>query len=141
MTQQQSDTIALERLNDTDLAVSVSDPDVRGRRVVDSNGEEIGHVSSLFIDHAERKVRMLELRAGGMLGIGQQHFLLPVESITSVLADTVHVDQTRDHVVRSPAYDPTLVVAPTRVYLEPYFDYYGVEPRWGTGQGSGIGLR
>jgi sporulation protein YlmC with PRC-barrel domain len=137
----QSDTSALEKLKDTDLAISVSDDDVRGRRVIDSHGKEIGHVSSLFVDHTERKVRVLELRVGGLLGLGEQHVLLPAEAITSVAADSVHVNQTREHVVHSPTYDPTLVVAATRLYLEPYYGHYGVAPHWGTGQSPGIGIR
>jgi sporulation protein YlmC with PRC-barrel domain len=139
--QQHSDNIALEKLADTDLIISAPGDDIRGRRVVDSDGEEIGHVSSLFVDETERKVRMLELRVGGLLGLGQQHVLLPVEAITSVGENDVHVNQTRDRVVHSPAYDPALVVATTLPCSDSYYGYYGIVPYWGTDQGHGIGLR
>ena len=136
--QQHSGNTALEKLKDTDLTISAPADDIRGRRVVDSHGKEIGHVSSLFVDETERKVRMLELRVGGLLGLGQQHVLLPVEAITSVGTDDVHVNQTRDRVVHSPAYDPTLVVATTLPCADSYYGYYGIVPYWGNGQGIGL---
>ena len=123
----------LEKLNNTDLTLADSDQDIRNRKVIDRNNEEIGHVSDLFIDQVERKVRMLEVRAGGFLGLGDRHFLLPVDAITSVGKDEVHVNQTRDRIVDSPAYDPTLIVRPPREYWEPYYGYYGFSPYWGSG--------
>jgi hypothetical protein len=60
-------------------------------------------------DAAERKVRILEVRAGGFLGLGDKHFLLSVDAVTSVGEDAVHVNETRERIVHSPAYDPHLV--------------------------------
>jgi sporulation protein YlmC with PRC-barrel domain len=121
----------LEKLSDTDLALADVDQDIRGRKVVDRNGEDIGHVSNLFIDTGERKVRMLEVRAGGFLGLGDRHFLLPVDAITSVGKDDVHVDQTREHILNSPVYDPSLIELPDHEYWEPFYGYYGLPPYWG----------
>jgi len=75
---------------------------------------------------------MLAIRAGGFLGLGDRHFLLPVDAITSVTKGEVHVNQTRDRIVRSPVYDPTLVETPTQEYWEPYYGYYGLSPYWGS---------
>ncbi len=129
MSQSQHTTNAeLDKLSDTGLALADSTEDIRGRKVVDASGSDIGHVSALFIDRGERKVRMLEIRAGGFLGIGDRHFLLPAEAITTVAEDAVHVNQTRDRVVHSPAYDPALEVAPTPEYWRDYYGYYGMSP-------------
>ena len=122
----------LEKLSDTRLTLGDSAQDIRNRKVVDRHGDEIGHVSDLFIDQDERKVQMLEVRAGGFLGLGDRHFLLPVSAITSVSKAEVHVNQTRDRIVGSPAYDPALIVAPTRDYWGPYYGYYGMLPYWGS---------
>jgi sporulation protein YlmC with PRC-barrel domain len=48
---------ALLRLSDTDLKVADSTEDIRGRKVVDKDGKEIGDVDDLMIDDFERKVR------------------------------------------------------------------------------------
>ena len=78
---------AFEKLNVTGLSLADASQDIRNRKVIDRHGDEIGHVSDLFIDQDERKVRMLEIRAGGFLGIGDRHALLPVEAITRVTKD------------------------------------------------------
>jgi sporulation protein YlmC with PRC-barrel domain len=123
----------LKKLIDTDLDIAESGQDIRGRKVVDPQGEEIGHVSALFVDEGERKIRLLEIRAGGFLGIGDRHFLLPVDAITSLGKDAVHVSETQDRVVHSPAYDPTLILAPNVETWEPFYGYYGLSPYWGNG--------
>jgi sporulation protein YlmC with PRC-barrel domain len=123
----------LEKLDDTGLALDDLRQDIRGRKLVDQQGEGIGHVSNLFIDAGERKVRMLEVRAGGFLGIGVKHFLLPVDAVTSVGEDVVHVNETRERIAHSPAYNPHLVQASTREYWEPFYGYYGLSPYWGNG--------
>ena len=123
----------LQHLNTSELTLADEHMDIRDRKVVDVNGDEIGHVSDLFIDPDMRKVRMLEIRTGGFLGFGARHALLPVDAITSITTDTVHVNQTRQHVVTSPVYDPKLVFAPTHDAWEPYYGYYGLSPYWGEG--------
>jgi sporulation protein YlmC with PRC-barrel domain len=124
---------ALAKLSDTGLALADSSQDIRGRKVVDRNEDEIGHVSSLFIDEAEQKVRMIEIRAGGFFGIGERHFLLPVDAITSVDKHEVHINATREHIAGSPTYNPGLLEVPNRSSWEPYYGYYGLSPYWGSG--------
>jgi sporulation protein YlmC with PRC-barrel domain len=126
-------TGALENLNDSELTLEDSHLDIRRRKVFDKHGLDIGHVSDLFIDVADRKVRMIEVRADGLFGIGDRHFLLPVDAIVSVGKDEVHVDATRERVIGSPAYDPALLADPTPKFWEPYYGYYGLMPYWGTG--------
>ncbi|HEY5085820.1 MAG TPA: PRC-barrel domain-containing protein [Gemmatimonadaceae bacterium] len=125
--------IALEKLKDTTLTLSDSSQDIRGRKVIDRHDEEIGHVTALFIDKGERRVRMLEIRAGGFLGLGDRHFLLPVDAITSVAKDEVHVNETRERIVNSPAYDPNLTETPTQESWAPLYGYYGFSPFSSTG--------
>jgi sporulation protein YlmC with PRC-barrel domain len=133
MIHQQTTNSEIEKLSDTGLELEDPGQDIRNRKVVDVRNEDVGHVSALFIDRAERKVRMLEIREGGFLGFGTRHFLLPVDAITSIDAGEVHIDQTRERVVDSPAYDPTLIETPTRDYWEPFYGYYGLSPFWGSG--------
>jgi sporulation protein YlmC with PRC-barrel domain len=121
----------LQKLSDTGLILDDSRQDVRGRRVIDRDGEEIGHVSDLFVDADERKVRLLEVRAGGMLGLGDRHFLIPIDAISSVSEHASHLNATHTHVAGSPVYDPHLVELPTRQYWEPFYGYYGLSPYWG----------
>jgi sporulation protein YlmC with PRC-barrel domain len=124
---------ALQRLSDTDLMLGDTEQDVRGRKVIDRFGHEIGTVSALFIDRPEQKLRMLEVSAGGFLGVGARHVLLPVDAITAIAEREVHVNQSREHVVKSPAYDPSLIERPAAGYWEPFYGYYGLSPYWSAG--------
>ena len=124
---------ALVKLTNTSLALADAGQDIRGRKVVDRHQDEIGHVSSLFIDEAERKVRMIEIRAGGLFGIGERHFLVPVDAIAAVDKDEVHITVTREHIAGSPPYNPDLIEEPTQSNWEPYYGYYGLSPYWGNG--------
>jgi sporulation protein YlmC with PRC-barrel domain len=126
---------ALMRLSDTELTVADSAEDIRDRRVVDRDGEELGEVDDLLIDERDKHVHFLEVASGGFLGIGQTKFLLPVEAITRISDDTVYVNQTRQHIAGAPAYDPDLIhedVVAGRYYGDVY-RHYGYPPYWGPG--------
>ncbi|MBA2469299.1 MAG: PRC-barrel domain-containing protein, partial [Chloroflexia bacterium] len=114
---------ALVKLGDTDLTVADAAEDIRGHTVVDQQGEDIGTVEGLMIDEDERKVRFLRVAAGGFLGIGEKTFLIPVDAVSRIEGDQVHVDRTRDHITGGPSYDPDL--AEQTDIWESSYGYYG----------------
>jgi sporulation protein YlmC with PRC-barrel domain len=124
-------TAALVRLDDTDLTVADPAADIRGRPVFDRNGDDIGDVKSLLIDETERKVRFLEVESGGLLGLASERRLLPVDAVVRVEDGAVRVDQAREHVHGSPAYDPQL--AHDDSYYRDVYGYYGRAPYWTAG--------
>ncbi|HUX86848.1 MAG TPA: PRC-barrel domain-containing protein [Chloroflexota bacterium] len=95
-------TAQIRRLSDSKLTVKHPDEDVRGRKVLDKAGEDIGTVDDLFIGDRESKVRFLRVEAGGVLGIGAKVVLIPVDAITQVTATAVHIDRSREHVAGGP---------------------------------------
>ena len=125
------ETSRLVRLGSTNLTVSDPQEDIRGRSVVDRYGEEFGHVASLLIDEREAKVRFLEIASCGIMGIGEEKFLLPVDAVTRIEGERVMVDQTGGHVAGSPAYDPDLTH--DRGFYDDVYGYYGYPPYWGAG--------
>lgn len=122
---------ALVKLGDTDLTVTDPEEDVRGRTVLDRNGQEIGDVDGLMLDDRENKVRFLQVGSGGFLGIGKDKALIPVEAVTRIDPDHVHVDQSREHVAGSPRYDPDLTY--DTEYWGNVYGHYGYTPYWGPG--------
>lgn len=128
-------------LNDEDLSVGDPAEDVRKHKVIDRDGEEIGTVDDLLVDDAERKVRFLQITEGGFLGIGARKFLIPVDAVTRIDDDAVHVDQQGTHVGAGPVYDPT--VASDEAwrndayrdggYYDGLYAHYGRTPYWGKG--------
>ena len=120
----------LVKLVDTDLTLSNPMDDIRGRKVMDSYGDEIGHVSALFVDQAERKIRLMQVGAGGFLGLGERQFLIPIEDVTRTTESAVHINHSRDHVIKSPDFDPSLTTWRDNDYWNPYYGYYGLRPYW-----------
>jgi sporulation protein YlmC with PRC-barrel domain len=121
-------TAILHSLRDTNLTVADPTEDIRERRVVGKAGEEIGTVDDLLIDERERKVRLLQVKAGGLLGLGETKFLVPVDAITRINDDTVYIDQTRERVVGAPRYDPALTREADWTDL---YQHYGYRPFYG----------
>lgn len=122
---------SLSRLHDNDETISASDEDIRGRMVKDKDGREIGKIEHLLIDDIEHKVRLMEIGAGGFLGLGETKSFIPVEAITRITADEVFISPTAEHVGGAPPYDPDLVAIPSEDYTAVY-SYYGYEGYQGT---------
>src|SRR5258705_3370332 len=112
----------LLRLSDTGLTIADPAQDVRGLHVVDSAEQDVGRVEDLLIDDAEKKVRFLLVGSGGFLGLGEKQVLIPVDAITKITNDRVHINRARDHVASGPAYDPKL--EDERLHAH-YSDVYG----------------
>ncbi len=116
----------------TDAHLTTRDPaeDIRNRKVVDAAGEEIGKVEALLIDDQEQKVRFLQVASGGFLGMGKEKVLIPVEAISKIEDDVVHVDQTRERIAGAPNYNPELV---DDRYYDGLYGYYRFRPYWTAG--------
>lgn len=144
----------LVRLDDTGRTVADPAADVRGRTVLNREGEDLGKVDDLLVDLAgvsaqdqeagrdeaqegaqdsdepDVQVRMLRVEHGGLLGIGAEVFFVPVEAVTSVDEDAVHVDLTRDRVEGAPQYDPE--ITDQADFYQSVYGYYGIDP-WAAG--------
>ncbi len=127
-----SSNVTLYRLSDTEMMVAHSGEDIRGRKVLDSAGDEIGVVDDLLIDDREKKVRFLRVATGGFLGLAATKILIPVDAITLVHTDHIHIDRTREHMSGAPTYDPEIIKL-DQEYLERVYGYYGFGPFWGAG--------
>lgn len=126
-----SQSATLSKLSDTGQTVTPSGEDIRGRTVKDKDGQDLGKVHDLLIDDEEHKVRFLLVEHGGFLGLGQTKSFVPVDAITTITADEVVINHTREHVAGAPPYDPDIVDELT--YPADIYGYYGYTPYWGAG--------
>lgn len=110
--------------------VAGEEEDIREWTIRDADGEELGTVDELLVDEGEEKVRFLQGRQGGVLGIGAETFLLPIDTVTRLDDGVVHVAPDRTSVAGAPAYDPELT---EDRYYEDLYGYYGVGPFWSAG--------
>jgi sporulation protein YlmC with PRC-barrel domain len=119
----------LIKLSDSDRTLKDPSQDLRGKDAYDPNGEQIGTVENLYMDRQTEEVRYLGVGAGGFLGMGEKHFLIPLEAIDDVSDDRVTLNQDREKITGSPDYDPD--AAPTSDYQRGLYDYYGYAyPGW-----------
>jgi len=95
--------IGLVRLGDSDFVPANPENDVRGKDVYDAEEQRIGSLEDLYINWQEREVRLLEVGAGGFLGIGEMRFPVPVEVVTQVAEDRVTIEPGRTEKVNGPA--------------------------------------
>jgi sporulation protein YlmC with PRC-barrel domain len=114
--------MTLVKLRDSDLprgatAKALLDGDVYGR-----DGEKIGTVKDLYVDE-EEEVRFLDVGTGGFLGLGEKHFLIPMEAVTDTSGGGVTIEQSREKVEGSPELDTKGV--PEDAYQQEVYDYYG----------------
>ena len=127
----ENQTATLVKLSDSEHMLANAGEDIRGRKVVDRDGEDLGKVADLLIDAEERKVRMLRVEHGGILGIGATASFIPIDAVTGIDDDVVRVGESRDRVTGAPRYDPQLVN--TEEAYEDLYRHYGYTPYWTTG--------
>ena len=132
---QRENRMMLLRLSDTPLTLADPAEDVRGRSVIDKDGETIGEVNELIVDGREGHARFLEVSSGDLLGLGRLRSLIPVGAITRLSGEAVHVNQTRQRIGEAPAYDPDLVDERERdeSYYGRIYRHYGLPPHWERG--------
>lgn len=120
----------LEELTHSGLELADPATDLRGRDAHDRNGERVGTVTDMLIDHDYRKARMLEVASGGgLLGIGRKQLLVPVEAIAGGDPRTVFIDKAKDEIIAGPEYHPDQIDEEVGLYAEVYA-YYGKAPYW-----------
>jgi sporulation protein YlmC with PRC-barrel domain len=129
-------TTTLEPLSRT--GVGLADPldDLRGRKVVDRNDQEVGKVHEVFIDPSERQARFLSIKSGDVLGFGGKTFLVPVDAIASANDDRVVIAESRDRILAGPQVDDefgidTTTDADVTPSIVTVYEWYGIrEPFW-----------
>lgn len=115
-------------IEDADLMMRDPGDDIRGRTVLDRNGEDIGEIDGLLVDESENRIRFLRLASGGLLGFGRTKRLIPVDAITRVEQKTVHIDRTKERVADSAPYDPPLL--DEHAFYQNLYSHYGMQPFW-----------
>ncbi len=124
-------SMKLVKLSDAGMTVADPSEDIRGRKIMDQDGEEVGDVDDLLMDEHEMKVRFIRVATGGFLGIGETKFLIPVDAIARMDQDHVFINQSRERIAGAPQYDPDLTYDVQ--YYGGLYGHYGYAPYWGAG--------
>ena len=119
----------LDPLSSSGLEVAEGSTDLTGRAIVDNNGEQVGTVSDMLIEPQSRVPRMLVLEtAGGLLGLGKNHYLVPLEAV-SATDNEVRIDRASGDILAGGEYTAPEGEEEELHYAAVYADY-GIEPYW-----------
>ena len=119
-------TLELVPLAAGDVELAEASDDVRGMTVIDVRDHRVGEVDDILVDPTGRRARLLVVVSGGVLGLGEQRRLVPVEAVARV-SDTVRLDRSDLHVQSGSAYDPA-EAGP--VDYGSVYAYFGYAPFW-----------
>jgi hypothetical protein len=122
-----TDLASVRKLQATDLASIDFPEDTRGQVVVDASGEEVGRVDALFIDEAQRRVRLLRAAPTGAPDANARRYIFPVDSIMLIRGGTIYLAGRRAGLAAAPRDDGQLADPRN---LEFVYEHYGVPPFW-----------
>jgi sporulation protein YlmC with PRC-barrel domain len=119
----------LEPLTSSGLALEDASRDLRGRDVIDRDGESAGTVADMLIDPNLRIARILILETGGgLLGMGKKQYLVPLEAVHDD-GSQVRIDRSKDEITDEPEYHPADGEEEELQYAQVYAAY-GIRPYW-----------
>lgn len=118
----------LMRLNEQSGSFDGPDRDLRGYRVFDRAGVEIGVVDDMLVDASERRVRLLRIAPRDPLDIDPPPVLVPVEVVDRLETDRLFLDQMRERVLSGPPDDPATTAPSDR--WSGLYRYYDLTPYW-----------
>jgi uncharacterized protein YrrD len=99
--------------------------------VKDQDGNDLGKVDDLLMDPQENKVRFLVLASGGFLGIGETNSFIPVDAISRITPDKVHLDKNGTTWRQRLSMTPTSIEE--RDFYQNIYSYYGYASYWTPG--------
>ena len=134
MTMPARDLDRLSRSGLTTADLENIDDDLSGRTVYGRLGEEIGTVDDVLVDSAQLRAPFLVVTCGGVLGIGKQQRLVPVEAIDRVTPEGVYLNCDKPLVTNAPAYQDSLEGEDAGLHYGQVYDAFGITPYWQTEQ-------
>src|SRR5215218_10651293 len=98
---------SLIKVSELDVPLEESWQDIRDLEVYDVADQQIGSVADLYVDRGTRQPSYLVVSAGGLLGLGKKHFLIPVEEVSRDVGEQqrVTVMVPKEKVLNSPEFD------------------------------------
>ena len=103
-----------------------------GDKVVNSAGEELGHIEDFMLDLESGRIRYAVLSFGGVLGVGDKLFAVPPEALTIDSANKrLLLDFDKEHLTNAPGFDkdnwPDFA---NEQFGQQVYDHYDRRPYW-----------
>lgn len=105
---------------------------VKGREVLDDQGERIGHVKDFVVDLKNGRIAVALIGSGGVLGVDEKLYAVPPQALTCNEADrSLKLNMTRDKFTSAPSFkksDWEANVSQDKIQED--CQYYGQQPYW-----------
>src|SRR6266513_5264321 len=104
------------------------DDDLRGHTVYDRIGEEIGTVEDVLVDTVLLRAPFVLVSWGGLLGLGRQQRLVPMDAVDRVMPDGVYLSTDKEVVANAPAYQESLSGVEAELHYREVYNTLGSRP-------------
>ncbi|WP_011306533.1 PRC-barrel domain-containing protein [Methanosarcina barkeri] len=107
---------------------------IKGDKVVNAAGEDLGKIEELMIDLRDGRLAFAVLSFGGFLGLGNKLFAIPWQALRLKLHDHVFVlDVPKDILEKAEGFDKDNWPITSHEWLSTVYSYYGYQPYWQAG--------
>ena len=105
---------------------------INGTDVVNSNGDNLGHIEDLMIDFESGRIAYAVLSFGGFLGIGDKLFAVPTEAMRlDKDNEQIIFDVDKDRLKNAPGFDKdNWPMTPNQDWYNSVYSYYDITPYW-----------
>lgn len=112
--------------------------DLKGKKVMDANNEEIGEVNSMLVDSKSGQVKYIMLTAGGVLGVGGEDYLIPWQALqTGTDKEGFQVNLSSEEMENAPKGAEVA----SQDQEKELHEFYGVSPEWKESGQTGEGMK
>ncbi|MHC1755663.1 MAG: PRC-barrel domain-containing protein [Methanosarcina sp.] len=114
---------------------------IKGDKIVNRDGEDLGKIEELMIDLQDGRVAYAVLSFGGFLGMGNKLFAIPWQAFKLKLHDHAFIlDIDKEVLEKAEGFDKDNWPLTNREWLSRNYTYYGYQPYWQTGLAGQTGM-
>lgn len=126
-------SMGVENLAAENIPVFLSASKMKGEKVTNMNGEELGKIEDVMIDQDEGKIAYVVIKFGGFLGIGDKEFAIPWDALAGGQGGSPFTLKINKEILEKAEGFDTGKLPSTRDQLSNTYTYYGNKPYWETG--------
>ena len=97
--------------------------------VVNPRGEDLGRIEDFMLDLENGRISYAVLSFGGLFGIGDKYFAVPLEALTvDTEKERFVMDITKERLENAPGFNKdNWPSRPNREFVDQVYTYYGIE--------------
>ena len=115
------------------IPVFLSADKMKGEKVTNINGDELGKIEDVMIDQDAGKIAYVVIKFGGFLGIGDKEFAIPWDALSGGQGGSPFTLKINKDILEKAEGFEKGKLPSTRDQLSKTYTYYGNKPYWETG--------